>query len=203
MGSRAFALTCCKQLEKCPITLRNTVTDITAKNSSPPFPFPVVNAIKLINWAGCTLQWFQQKSSTWLQEVLLDGKQKEVWNSADGTDEHCASQGVLPGAPTRSLAAFVIELGMRGVFVLLSFFFPLYVILLLATRQQQCSSLECERFSNKRSPWNTTQKTKTASPPPRKCSTLNKTKKKRRNLLFFCNNWPAPTCNLLASCDCW
>lgn len=40
----------------------------------------------------------------------------------------------------------------RDIFGLLSFLFPLYVILLLATRQQQShSSLECERFSNKRS----------------------------------------------------
>lgn len=120
----------------------------------PPFPFFffVAKAMELLTRVGCVLQWLLQESSAWLQQPLRDGKQRKVWYSADGTDGHCASPGALPGAPTGLLAAFVNELGGRDSFVLLSFLFLLHVILLLATRQQQCSSVECERFSNKRSP---------------------------------------------------
>lgn len=97
-------------------------------------------------------QRFQQKSSTlaaggsagWEAEEGLKLSRWHMWAL-------CQS-GTLPGAPWGSLAVFVIELGMRDIFVLLSFLFPLYVIFLLATRQQQCSSAECERFSDKRRP---------------------------------------------------
>lgn len=54
--------------------------------------------------------------------------------------------------PKGSLAAFVSELGMRD--VLFYDLFILYVLLLLATKQQQHSSPECKRFGSNRSPEN-------------------------------------------------
>lgn len=80
--------------------MQSTFISLYVTHSLPPFFFFfVVNASKLITWAGNVLQCFQEKSSRKLQEILQNGGVEEGLKlSRWHAQALCQPIGALPGA---------------------------------------------------------------------------------------------------------